>query len=456
MEKFAQYEAAEEQNLGRLAVFIWGLQESSRKLALDFLRRTCTEERWREQYKDNEELENVLHYAHSLRHVSRATASEFMRFVVANHHEDIHRALMNEVNLMIVSNWLRAISNLDRSVIDDEMKSIIVSLEETADFDAELYHLIEAAEASIECGQKKLAKYFADRALNESSQLLSVRKLQNWSVLFHKALRIERELGIANFTGDLFKEINNPQFLTGLLSLNNQPLLDSYVVYLLKYTNVSQMSAFKALGEGLANIHKVTIDAAKLEPRKTVRILLSLILAKAPLAEIHKFVAFVNEHLEPDESGALYEPWESGLITLVFRDLFPEEEVLLVAPLKNYIPTWQKVILQQLNEHTGNLEYGLTLYLAKQVGTPDETLAKFDEAIKERAGNEANSAVSALLKSYRFGLDLRQKPYLMWSLLKNSVLRSTYLPWESDIEDAKDSPTFGQASVRKIDVILPY
>jgi hypothetical protein len=184
--------------------------------------------------------------------------------------------------------------------------------------------------------------------------------------------------------------------------------------------------------------------------------LLSLILAKSPLEEIHKFVAFVNEHLEPDENGALYEPWESGLIALVFRDLFPEEEVLLADPLKDSIPAWQQIILQQLNEHTGNLEYGLTLYLARQVGISDELLGDFDEAIKERAGDEVNSAVSALLKSYRVGLDFREKPYLMWRLLKDSVLQSTYLPWESDIEDAQDSPTFEQASVRKIDVILPY
>lgn len=456
LEAFARYEAAEEQNLGRLAVFIWGLQQSSRMLALDFLRRICTEERWRKQYKDNEELENVLHYANSLRHLSRATANEFVRFVLANHHGDIQQELTNEINLMTVSNWLRASSNRDQSVVDEEVDSIIGLLEETAEFDARLYHLIEATEASIECGQMKLARHFAARALNESSQLLSVRKLQNWIVLFHKALRIERELDLANFTGDLFEEINNPRFFIGLLSLNNQPILDSYVVYLLKHTNVAEIPAFNPLREVLAGSHKVTMDVAKLEPRKALRILLSLILAKSPLEEIRKFVASINEHLVPDESGALYEPWESGLIALVFRNIFPEEEVLLADPLNDSISTWQDIILQQLNEHTGNLEYGLTLYLAKQVGISDESLGEFDEDIKERAENEANSAVSALLKSHRVGLDLRQKPYLMWSLLKDSVLRSTYLPWESDIEDAEDSPTFGQDSVRKIDVILPY
>jgi hypothetical protein len=456
LEEFARYEAAEEQNLGRLAVFIWGLNESSRALALDFLRRICTEERWREQYKDNEELENVLHYAHSLRHVSRTTANEFMRFVVVNHYEDIQQSLANEVNLMTVSNWLRALSSREQSVVNDEVNSIIGSLEETAEFDTQLYHLIEATEALIECGQRKAARRFAARALSESSQLRSLRKLQNWIVLFHKALRIESKLGIANFTSDLFEEVNNLRFFTGLLSLNNQPLLDSYVVYLLRHTSVAEMPAFKALGEGITGSRKVMIDMAKLEPRKALRILLSLILAKSPLEEIHKFVAFTNEHLGPDESGALYEPWESGLIALVFHAQFPEEEVLLADPLKDYIPTWQQIIVQHLNEHARNLEYGLTLYLAKQVGISDEVLAEFYGAIEERAEGEVNSAVSALLRSYNLGLDLRQKPYSMWSLLKDSVLRSVYLPWESDIEDAQDSPTFTQASVRKIDVILPY
>ncbi|MCK4829494.1 hypothetical protein KA005_77935, partial [bacterium] len=243
LQKFADY-AVNEANLGRLAIFLIGLHETSRKLAREFVEFICSQEIWKRQYEENEVLENVVHYTRGLGRVSRTKGCEYVRFLVENHLNEIQDSLEIEANLMLISNWLRMLPMVGKDFADPLINRMSGILFSTVEYDKRLRHLLEATEALIECDHADLAGQYANRALKETSQMRSVRSLRSWIDLFHKAVRIGRELSIPDFPGRLFAEINHWHF-TLMLRFENQPILSAYTYHLLKSVGVSGVGRFK-------------------------------------------------------------------------------------------------------------------------------------------------------------------------------------------------------------------
>lgn len=426
LEKFSVY-AIDEVNLGRLTDFILGLSRVSRKLARDFLQQTCSEEIWERQYVENEELENVIHYARAIGHVSRTKGVEYIKLIFERHHTEICRSLENETNLMLVSNWLRILQTCGRDFANRYAADIPESLNSTAEFDTRLFHLIEATEACLESEHPEMAKQFINLAIRERGQLRSIRRLHDWLSLFHKALRIARMLDMPDCVSRLYEGVKGWHLAT-MLHFENNPVLVAYTYYLF---NSDQLEGFEDLKKAIFALRPQILKAVRKE-RHILHRTLGLIFSGAHAAE-------VNAALNASGWG---KPWENGLAALLLSGSYESEDFSFT--LLHYMSEseLQQGLIDELNEDASNLEFGLTLYLAERMDLPNEVLEKFQDAALERAGEELVGAIRWLLQRGARGFNRKQLHHYVWLLIEETVLRSTYLGWESDIEGEMDKATF--------------
>lgn len=452
LERVIKYQK-DETNLGRLAVFISGLHKASRQQALDFVNQTCSRAAWDRQFLDNEDLENALHYARVLMHVSKAKGREYAEFIAEKHHAHLVASLKTGINLMLVSNWLRVLAQSPAGVSTANAEELAEVLRDTASFDTRLRHLMETTVALLDCRLDSLADQSAERVLAQAPQMSSVRSLHDWIVLFHKSVLIGDRLHRPDFTSRLFAEIDEDYFFSQIIGAENQPLLTAYVHHLFRVTKVTGLDHFK---EGLAKRRQEVINAAADEQneRRPMLRMLALILSEAPLGQIHGLAQSLDKMKAGDLEAVAYEPWESGLITLLFSQVFPREAPLLVSPLSD-TSELQAVMEHEVGVHTGNLEYWLATHFAALSGLPDKAINPFLMQLHGRSEDEASKPVQWLLKQLPPRVvDLTDKPYYLWTIIKNTVLRPTYLTWDSEMKDANDSGRFGQAPVPDIAGIL--
>jgi hypothetical protein len=449
------YRQQDEPNLGRLAVFISGLHKASRKYAHEFINETSTEDNWTKQFLENEEVENVLHYARTLTYVNRKKGSEYVSHIVKQHGEHIRAALKEEINLMAVSNWLRVLPSSDEAFAKEHVEQVSEALRETVQYDTRLRHILEVTEAMLECRNDILADEFAQQALKQKAQMGSVRRLYDWIVLFHKAVYIGNRLQTPDFANRLFSSIEDHYFLNIIWGKESQPLLKAYVYYLLSKPDVPISENIR---ERIKQQHGDVIDFALDEnnERRPMLRILSLILAEAPLEKIREVANSIEKLKAHDLNLIAYEPWESGLITLLFSQIFPDKDALLISPLESP-DALKEIINTEVTEHTGNLEYWLALHFAafslEQKGQHEKLL----KALPQRGTEEMLKPVQWLLnQSPLHKITNVPLTYYIWAYIKNTVLRPIYLTWDSELKDANDSQRFPQASVLDVEGNLSY
>lgn len=445
---------SDEPNLGRLAIFISGLHKASRKYANMFIDQINTEANWNKQFVEIEEIDNVLHYMRTLTYVNRKKGGEYVRHVIERHGAHLRAALKEEVNLMAVSNWLRVLPSRDEAFVKEHVEEVSEALQATAEFDTRLRHLLEATEAMLECGNNTLAAEFAQQALRQKAQMGSVRRLHDWIILFHKATYIGSRLQMPDFPDQLFSRIDDDYFLDTIFGKESQPLIKAYAYYLLTKPNgIKSETIRRTIALQQHDLIDFTLNENN-ERRPMLRIL-ALILAEAPLEKIREVADRIEKLKAQNLSVVAYEPWESGLIALIFAHVFPNEDVLLVSPLESSAAL-QEIINTEVTEHTGNLEYWLALHFAALSGQKHQA-EKLVGTLPERFEEEMLKPVQWLL---------RQSPlhkvtnipltYYVWSYLKNTVLRPIYLTWDSELKDANDSNRFPQAAVLDVEGGLSY
>jgi hypothetical protein len=439
LEECIEY-ATEEPNLGRLVDFIVGLHKSSRKYSGQFVERTCSEEIWTRQWDENEEFENVVQYNRALAHISWAKGREYTKFLIENFKADIYDVLDVEANLMLITNWMRVIAKGDKDSATEYVTQLSQLVLSTADFDTRIRSTLEATEALIECNQKELAKQMASRAVAHASQLKTIGSIRDWVVLFHKSLRIGRELGFPEFPNILFAGIEEWYF-SEILGFESHPVLAAYMFHLHKLIEAQGLNHLtRPIFQRLPDILNKARAVQSIE-HKT----LALILARASASEI-KATA---------ENGIWDQTWSIGLASLLFASVFPEEGRLFSGPPKIKrnenlaLSDWHKLIHSNLNEHISNLEFGLTLYLASASDMPSDSLEQFHEAAAKRAENEIVGATRWLLQQKTGEVDLSHLHFYLWTYIKDTVLRPTYLSNEGNVEKTVDSTAFKEELVRK-------
>jgi conflict system STAND superfamily ATPase len=429
--------AADETNLGRLTVFITGLHNTSYKLAREFVQSISSQEIWERQFVENEEMENVLHYARSLSHISRSRGSEYIRFVFENHLDEIQSFLGVEANLMLVSNWLRILRVCGTDFIQQHTGSISPLLLPASEFDTRLRSLLEATEASMECGFSAQARQLAAQAIEERNQMRSIRRLHDWIVLLHKSLRIGRELQMPDFPRHLFSSFEG-RHLALIIEFEGQALLPAYTYYLLKRFEANGLEKFR---DAVTALHWNILTAAR-EERHSLYKVLALIFADASIEEIKAALNNLDWR----------QPWEIGLVSLIFTNRFPNQ-TFPFTPQGISQSEWQNILQQKLHEHANNLEFGLTLHLLAISGF-SQGLEKYQTASLERAKDEMIGAIGWLLRQRPGEIYLGQLEHYIWIIIRETALRSTYLIWEREIENAVSGATFKQTYTRDLSIIL--
>lgn len=424
IDAFADY-AREEINLGRLVPFILGLNDASRKIARDFISRISTREIWERQYLENPEMENVSHFARALAQVSRTQADAYIRFVFEYPKNNLVNYLEIEANLLLVSNWLRLLRISGPEFARPHVSRLIEFQSSAVGFDTRLFHLIEATGALIEAGDYEMALDFAETALGQKSQLNSVRRLHQWLTLFHKSLRIGRELNLPDFSSRLFSDYKDWHFGM-LLAFENQPVVIAYAYHLFKSTSAPELGRFR---EAVSSLRATILDRVRNERRLSSRIL-ALILAEASLDEVRAAL----------QDGDRCQPWELALASLLFEAVYPNETNPVQEPFTP-LPG-REALFRGLNEHTSNLEFGLTLHLAAKSGFSQELPQQFLASRQARSDDELLGVTRWLLQQEPGTATLSQHPHYLWRLLEKTVLKPLYLSWEDDISAEADRSAF--------------
>jgi hypothetical protein len=431
--------SAEELNLGRLTVFIGGLHQASRKYALDILNRICSDDLWKEQYEQNEEVENLVHYARLLRKLSRSKSTEFLNFLFVNYPGEIQEYLRIQANLLLISNWLRLLSNAGEEVAQAYMAKVAGLLMEAAEQDTRLRHLLEATEALMEAGFIGEARSLSNRILEEIDQVHSILSLRDCIVVLNKAAHIERKLGKPNFVAQLMDGLENRQVVE-FIRYDPQIILSAFSFYL--------FSATPALSSGVRtavlNEQAFIIESAKREPNSTTKAI-SLMLAKAIVEDVFEVLGAV--------AWSQTQPWELGLVAVFFSVIYPNYEKRLPIGFDADSEEWEQFLLSNLNDHAGNLEFALTLYLARFTGMRQDMVANLQAEAHQRDEEELSSTTSWLLK-HNDVKSLKDFTYYIWALLKETILRPTYLPWEADIEDNARRIALDQPYIRDMSALI--
>ena len=438
IDTFSAY-ARRETNWGRLAVFIKGLSEASRVPAIALIQTIGTEKIWEEQYFENEVLDNAIHYGLSLGSVSRAKASEFIHFLLEQDktRNDVYRQLEVQANLELIANWLRLLPMGGSDFVLAQREKLKDFLLSTLDYDRRLQPLLSAAGALTDCGDYGNARAFALCALEQESQMHSVTQLHRWIDLFHRASRLSRALDMPEFVTHLFARFKDWYFFPKIVApAEHQSLLLAYTFHLLDSRN-----DFPHLQRGVRERQGEIIKALRREKRAVVQTL-SLILAKASFAEINQRATNVQWR----------HPWELGLLALTFATVFPGERNPFLLP-RDLSPDLARAVLNNLTEADKNLEFALTLYLATASTSLEDDLHEAIEQASRRADDEVVGSTRWLLRE-RASAKIQPGHHYLWSILKRTLLRQTYLAWENDLEEAVNNAAFELQLTRDFDALL--
>ncbi len=438
IDTFSAY-AMKETNWGRLAVFIKGLSEASRKHALTLIQTIGTQGIWEQQYLENEVLDNVIHYGLSLGSVSRAKAGEFIHFLLEQDktRNDVHGQLEVQANLELIANWLRLLPMGGTDFVLAQRERLKDFLLSTLEYDQRLQPLLSAAGALMECGESSNARAFALCALEQESQMRSVTQLHRWIDLFHRASRLSRTLDMPEFVTHLFARFKDWYFFTKIVApAEHQSLVLAYTFHLLDSRN-----DFPHLQRGVRERQGEIIKALRREKRAVVQTL-SLILAKASLEEINQSAINVQWR----------QPWELGLLALTFATVFPgERNPFLLA--RDLTPDLAGAVMNNLTDADKNLEFALTLYLATASAALDDRLQEAIEEASCRADDEVVGSTRWLLRERASG-KIQAGHHYLWSIIKRTLLRQTYLAWENDLEEAVNNAAFELQLTRDFSALL--
>ncbi|HEX8175420.1 MAG TPA: hypothetical protein VF543_09895 [Pyrinomonadaceae bacterium] len=413
--------AVKEFNLGRLTIFLTGLQQSSRHYALIAVQKTCSESNWQKLYEETEVMERLIQYIRALQGISVKKAAEFIEFLFSNHASKIIESLKYEANLLLIANWLQALAKTGQEFRQLYAPPLINSLKEAVEYDSHLWHLLESAEALLQIGSYQEATEICDYILSEAPLMDSVRNLNNWLVLMHKALHIEQKCNLPDFAGNLTRYMDDAQLST-LLAPKGQEILSGFAYQLFKANQSPSLDRLRA--KVLSEQHNI-IQAATEAPDSIIK-LIALILSEAPVS----YVLSTIENIEWLESNS----WELGLAALLFNIIYADEAETFPIHLNTHSDVFKEFMTKNLNKHSTNLEFALTLYLAYYIKLDETMLSRLREQARARAEDESLSATRWLLNNFEDVKALKGMSYYIWSYLQKTVLRPIYLPWTNDVE----------------------
>ena len=414
--------AREEMNLGRLAVLLSGLAETSRRTALNLVERFSTDRSRVAQLEENENLRNVWHFARTLTRVSKQAGAEYVDFIMPKIGHDIIEFADAEANVMEISNWLRVLRAKEGLADSPLVARLTPCLDEAKEYDSQIRHLLEAAEALTECNQRQHAQRFADGAVDESRQVSSIRKLRDFIDILQKALWLESQLRRHAFAADVFAPLGTPQVE---LMFEQQAsdhsrgsrILVAFATHLLSYARAPGLERFAAVADKARGV--LLKERPNVRPMENALI---TTLCDGPAEWLHQCAANT-------EWTALAERALAHAIVKVTR---PALTVSFAAAIEHELSAWANQLPRELSPHASNVEFALTYRLVESANCPPRLLHALRNEAAERAKDEAAGAIRWILSDFDRTFEASPSWYI-WSILHLTALRRTYLAWEDSI-----------------------
>jgi hypothetical protein len=429
--------AAAEPNFGRQAVLLIGTARASRRVSREVVAGIAESVVWRTQYDHNDNMDNMIHYSRALAAISRQKAVDFAHFAYEQVGQHIVERLRVETNGNMIGQWLRLLAVAGEDLVKTHAGAVVPLLAETREVDTEVWHLLECAEALLDVGHRDEARKFAMTAYDERRQLRNLRSLKDLIVLFNKAIHLAPEIGIPQLPNDLATALTDND-ISLLASTERDLVLVAYFQHL-------------ALSVDLGACSRVAHEWAR--KRSAVDALL-----KDESRDVHKVAALILADATPDTvmeemvaaDWRRMRAWEMGLLDYLFSSVRGGSlgTVFDLAGLAHQ--DWLELIEPDLAEHASNIHFGLALRVAARVAPSKAAFYEQDRI--ERLTDESNASRRWLLQGNDSAAG---KPYYVWTYLTETILSSTYLPWEEDVEARATAIAYDHKYVPDIAALVP-
>ena len=306
-----------------------------------------------------------------------------------------------------------------------------------------LRHLLEATEALAECDSMQEARRFAELASSQSAQVRQIYHLRNFVEILQKALWVEHRLQLPGFAERLFASLDplrvQMMIVRGTLeSARGNMILAAFAIYLLTATADDGFGGFRG---GIEQARRALISASSTEIRPLYRCLVA-VLCNDPAEAIREAAA--------DNRWQLV--WERALASVIARLVRPDADALSTNLSPEQIARWIQELPRELSGHASNMEFALTYQLLKPAVLPAEFEKQLRNMALQRADDETVGAIRWLLTDFPGDID-KLPTWYVWTLLRGTALRPTYLAWEGTIELAARAETFRKRMTHDVEAL---
>ena len=206
-------------------------------------------------------------------------------------------------------------------------------------------------------------------------------------------------------------------------------ILAAFAIYLFTATADDGFGGFRG---AIEQARRALISASSTEIRPLYRCLVA-VLGNGPAAAIREAAV--------DNRWQLV--WERALASVIARLVRPDADAISTNLRPEQIARWIQELPRELSAHASNMEFALTYQLLKPAVLPAEVEKQLRDIALQRADDETVGVIRWLLTDFPAGID-KLPTWYVWTLLRGTALRPTYLAWKGTIELAARAETFGK------------
>jgi len=223
-----------------------------------------------------------------------------------------------------------------------------------------------------------------------------------------------------------------------LESARGNMILAAFAIYLLTATGDDGFGRFRG---SIEQARRPLINASSTEIRPLYRCLVA-VLCNGPAAAVREAAA--------DDRWQLV--WERALASVIARLVRPEADALSTNLRPEQIARWSQELPRELSAHASNMEFALTYQFLKPAALFTKLENQLRDIALQRADDETVGVIRWLLTDFPAGIG-KLPTWYVWTLLRGTVLRPTYLAWEGTIELAARAETFRRRMTHDVEAL---
>jgi hypothetical protein len=418
------FSATADNNLGRHAIFILGLNNVSRKACLRFLDEVYTLEVCESLLDRTQNAREIIYFLHAIQLISIAACRRIATELITQRRDELEDYLKSEVNLTETSHWVKTLLAVSPPAAQ-ELAGLVALLHECSQFDTRLLSLVEGVEAMIDAGAVDQVRTATADLIENLSQARGLSKLSHCIQLWLKMQRIDHIVSKSRLLERL-EDVLLPRALD-LMALENDTLCSAFAIqiWLARDCRISETHRSR-----LENYRRSLLAQLRLTPQVTPRwaLIASLINASAD------DMSAILERLDLATTPA----WIIGLLAVVVKVCTPG----------SLLASTPRPISLDLDQN--NLKFGLAYYAHKCRGSSSDVVgnkigvseSEFLRELANRNADESSAAVRMILNPEFDPGTLQKLPYYLWVYLRRTLLAPTFMNWESDIAAANEAMIF--------------